>query len=306
MDYKKSLNNVYLIDAKMFGFAHYMSSYLVKGKEIALVDTGLATQVETVRGSIKAHGFSVKDISYIFITHAHPDHYGAVAALLKENTIAKVYIHPLGVAELADPSIDAAVRKVALPPKMAARFEGIEAVPISRIQPLKDGDTYDLGNGENLKVIFAPGHQPSGIVIWEEKNKGLFINDLVGNYLPDVKAHYTLNPPNSDHQQAIKSLNILLSLPIENLYLGHYGIVSDNPKKVMTDAIANMQKLLDIGSKYMRQGQPEKIADEVYQLILPQLEKLRTRGEEIYQYATGEHVSSQAKLFAKYCQQKMK
>jgi glyoxylase-like metal-dependent hydrolase (beta-lactamase superfamily II) len=305
MNFITQFNNIYVIDAKMFGFEHYMSAYLVEGKDLALIDSGLPSQLETVRSSIQAHGFSISDISYIFLTHAHPDHYGNVAALLKENRNAKVYIHPLGAAELADPSIDAAVRKIALPPKMAARFAGIEAVPTSRIQTFQDGVTFDLGNGEKLKIIFAPGHLPSGIVIWEEKNKGLFINDLVGNYLPDIKAHYTLNPPTSDHQEAIRSLNKLMNLPIENLYLGHYGVVRDNPKKVMTDAIANMQQLLDIGSEYMKSGQPEKIADEVYKVMLPELEKLKARGEDVYRYATGEHVSSQAKLFAKYCQEKL-
>ena len=305
MGLAKRLNNIYVIDTKMFGFDNYMSAYIVAGKEIALIDTGLPTQLDAVRAGIKGHGFSVSDISYIIITHSHPDHSGNVAPFLRESPAAKVYIHPLGVEQLIDPSIELTIRKKALPPGMHARIGEIEPVPKSRIQLLNDGDVFDLGNGERLKVTFAPGHQPDGIVLFEEKNKGLFINDIVGNYLPDADAHYTLNPPNSDHEQAIQSIRKVIDLPVDYLYLGHYGIC-ERPKQVMTRAIGKMQQLLDIGLKYMTEGKPEKIAPEVYEIIMPELEKLRVfRGEELYHYAAKEHIATQAKLFAQYCQEKM-
>jgi glyoxylase-like metal-dependent hydrolase (beta-lactamase superfamily II) len=300
----EQLNNVYTIDTKMFGFDNYMSAFIVEGKEIALIDSGLPTQIEAVRAGIQAHGFSVSDISSIFITHSHPDHSGNVAPLLRENPNAKVYIHPLGVEQLIDPSIELVIRKKALPPEMHARIGEMEPVPPARIRQVNDGDVFDLGNGERLQVIFTPGHQPDGIVLFEEKNKGLFINDLVGNCFPDADAHYVLNPPNSDHQDAIKSLQKVMDLPVVYLYLGHYGI-SDKPKQVMTRAINKMQQLLDIGTKYMSEGKPEHIASEVYDVILPELKKLRkVRGEELYEYAATQHISSQAQLFARYCQER--
>jgi len=307
MSFVEQLNNIYAVDAKMFGFDKYESIYLVKGKKLALIDTGLPPQLEDVRAGIKGKGFAISDISYIFITHSHTDHIGNVAPLLRESPKAKVYVHPAGAADLIDPSIDGEMRKKVLPPKMVARFGDMEPVPPDRIQYLNDGDEFDLGDGEKLRVIFAPGHQPSGIVLFEQKNNGLFINDLVGNYLADAGAHYALNPPNSDHQQAIQSLKKLMEIPVSNLYLGHYGIIRENTKQVMSNAIDKMQQLLDIGREYMKTGKADSIADKVYQTILPELEKLRpVRGEELYQYATKEHVAAQAKLFAKYCQEKLR
>ena len=78
-------DNVYLIDTKMFNFNRYCAAYLVVGKEIALIDTGLPNQLETVRAGIQAHGFSISDISHIFITHAHTDHCGEA----KNNSFAQ-------------------------------------------------------------------------------------------------------------------------------------------------------------------------------------------------------------------------
>lgn len=303
---QKRLDNIYVIDTNMF-FRNYMSAYLVVGKEIALIDTGLPTQLEAVRAGIKAHGFSVSDISHIFVTHCeHPDHGGNVGPLLRESPRASVYINPFGEEFLTHPEIEEAKRVGVVVQQNIARFGKREPVPSSRIRHLKDGDVFDLGNGEKLRIIFAPGHQPSGIVIFEEKNKGLFINDLVGNYFPDANAHFPLNPIRSDNQKALESLKKLMSLPVANLYLGHYGICGD-AKQVMTRAMNNIQKLLDIGTQCIHEGKPELIASKVCEMSAPEFEKLKkVRGEAEYEYAAHQLVQNQANIFAKYCQEKVR
>ena len=300
------MNNIYVIDTHMFGFERYMSAYIVAGREIALIDTGFPAQLEDVKAGIRAHGFSVADISHIFVSHSHPDHSGNVGPLLRESPGARVYIHPLGIAQLIDPSIELAVRKRALPANLHARIGEMEPVPPGRIQALNDGDIFDLGDGERLRAIFAPGHQPDGVVFYEEKNRGLFINDLVGNCLLDAGAHYALNPPGSDHRQGISSLRKLMDLPIKYLYLGHYGI-SDQPREIMERSIEKMRYLLDMGRRFLREGTPEKIGPAVYAQILPELEKLRAvRGEELYHYAAREHIATQAELFARFAMENLK
>jgi len=302
VNHLERLGNVHVIDTNMFNFARYCAAYLVKGREIALIDTGMASQAEAMLGGIKAHGFSISDISYIFVTHEHPDHNGNVATLLKESPKANVYIHPEGLQYLIAPEIERERRKERMPLAMAERFGVAEPVPSSRIKYLKDGDVFDLGDGEKLKIIFAPGHQPSGIVILDEKNKGLFINDLVGIYLPDVGCQYPLNPLRSDNIQAVDTLKKIMELPISHLLLGHYGIAHE-PKKIISRAIDDMEKLLNIGRKCMRERNPEGIGRKVWEMVMPELEKLRSvRGEALYQYATQEHLPAQMELFTKYCQ----
>jgi len=97
MEYKFEMqaDNVYVIDTKMFGFDNYSSTFLVKGEELALIDTGLPNQLDAVRKGIMSHGFSISDISKIFISHAHEDHSGNTGPLLRESTKANVYINPL-------------------------------------------------------------------------------------------------------------------------------------------------------------------------------------------------------------------
>ena len=302
--YAERADNVYMIDTRMFGFDRFNSGYIVVGKEVALIDTGVPTSIDLVRTAIKKHGVAIEDISYIFITHCeHPDHSGNAGILLKENSKAKVYINPVGSEYLTAPSIESAKRKKMLSAKMAARFGEIVPVPPSRIQYLNDGDVFDLGNGEKLRIIFAPGHQPSGIVILEEKNMGLFINDLIGQYFADANASLILTPYRSDVKQAMESLRKVMDIPVTKLFLGHFGIC-DKPKEVMQRALDGMQRLLDIGAKCVEERKPEEIASRVLASVMPEVEKLGVaRGESLYQYMGQELVPSMSRAFAEYYQE---
>jgi glyoxylase-like metal-dependent hydrolase (beta-lactamase superfamily II) len=300
------MNNIYVIDTKMFGLDHYASAFLVKGSELVMIDTGQPKQLEAVRDGIKAHGFSVSDISRIFVTHCeHPDHAGNVAALLRESPQAKVYINPIGKKIMLDPRAVDWTKLVSaeLLPKYMELVNVWEPVPASRIETLSDGQEIDLGDDEKLKVMFTPGHQPSGMVVIESKNFGVFINDLVGNCFLDADSHYPLSPTKSDNIETVSVLKKLLDDDFNYLYLGHYGI-ADNPKKVLSQAIDKIQALLDMGKKNILEGTPEKIPEEYFSMVDPELEKLKAkRGEPVYKYASKHHIISQGKLFVQYCQQ---
>ena len=115
--FKMQLNNVYAIDSMMFGYPHYASCYLIKGKELAMVDTGMPERLDDVLAGIKAHGFNVEDISKIFVTHCeHPDHSGNVASILELAPDARVYCNPIGEKNLLDPGIQHRERMKTLPP----------------------------------------------------------------------------------------------------------------------------------------------------------------------------------------------
>ena len=145
MHYIERADNVYMIDTKMFDFENYQSAYLVEGKELALIDTGLPNQYETVREGIAKHGFSIMDIDHIFITHCeHPDHSGNAGNIVRDNTKARLHIHPAGAICLTDPSIEEKKRKAKLKPEMAARFGTMIPVPQERIETVNDGDIFDV------------------------------------------------------------------------------------------------------------------------------------------------------------------
>jgi glyoxylase-like metal-dependent hydrolase (beta-lactamase superfamily II) len=303
MSYFERLNNIYCIDGKMRGFDKYMSCYVVKGKKIALVDTGERMRFEQVKAQIEALGIALEDISHIFITHGHQDHAGNASPLIKEMPSAKVYAHPACKQRLTNPgSID---WKAIFAPDVLARITmDMEPVPEDRIVYVNDGDEFDLGDGEILRIKYTAGHQPTGLVIFESKNNGVFINDLVGNCFLDADSQYILNTRNSDNIVSLETLREIVKTPPSYLYLGHYGM-TDKVSYVLGRAIQQLEDQLEIGRKYASEGKAELVAEKIIEYVMPELEKLRkVRGEEVYQYAACEHIPFQSKIYAEFCEKR--
>jgi glyoxylase-like metal-dependent hydrolase (beta-lactamase superfamily II) len=300
MRFADKKNNVYVIDTHMFGFQNYCACYIVAGKEVALVDTGLPNQFEAFQAGLRQHGFSISDISYVFITHGHTDHCGNVGPILKANPAVKVLVHADSAKRLTDPVADTNRMKGLLLPQMLSRFGEIEPVPVSHLTFLNDGDIFDLGDGVRLRVVFAPGHQPGGTVIFEEKNQGLFINDLVGAYLADADASLILTPFDSDVVKSMESLRKIQAIPVKTLFMGHYGI-HDDPPKVISRALDGMQRLLDIGARCVVEGRPERIEPMITESKIPEAQKLlATRGKLFYDYIVDELIPHQSTYFSQY------
>ena len=295
------IDNVYVIDTNMFGFPNYQSCYLVEGGELVLIDTGLPSQIDSLYSGIEKHGFSVKDISKIILTHCeHPDHAGNVGTLVQENPDIKVYIHPEGLEYLTEPTIESENRKKVMLPQMAARFGEQIPVPSSRIHFLKNGQEFDLGKNVRLRIMFTSGHQPSGLIIFDEKNDGVFIDDLVGNYFADADFSLVLTPPRSDVIETKKTLQHLMKLPISRFYLGHYGITQD-PKNVMQRVLEGIERIMSIAAECVKEGKPDDIEKRVLESKIPELKKLiKTRGNALYEYSRNELVTHHSTYFTQY------
>ncbi len=60
--------------------------YLLADEKLALVDTGMPRDGETIIAAIKSLGRRAEELTHIFITHAHLDHIGSLALLKKSST----------------------------------------------------------------------------------------------------------------------------------------------------------------------------------------------------------------------------
>lgn len=287
MSNDERIDNVYVIDTKMFGFTGWCSAFLVAGKELALIDTGPPTSAQFVRNGIKDYGFALEDISYVFITHHHFDHCGSAGILLQEMPETKVLVHPRVAKHLIDPSIMNENIKRDTGSKMASRFGELLPIPSSRVQPLNDGDTIDLGDNEKLKVIFTPGHAFSEIAIYDEKNKGLFIGDAPGIYFAEEDVLLAITPPGTDIKLAVETLKMLVSIPASKYFLGHYGICN-TPGDLVSRALDALKLRFDIASEAMEQNVPEEIPKKIIDSISSELDKLKLREEGLYEYLTEE------------------
>ena len=168
-------------------------------KETMVIDPG--GEAEKIIDMVNVLGGKIK---YIYLTHCHQDHIGAVKELQKKLG-GKVLIHRIESENIKNPQIT-----------LSQVFEtnGIELEADSRVD---EDDLIHIGNIE-FKVIHTPGHTSGGTCLYCEKEKMLFSGDTM--------FHGTwgrTDVPTSSFVSIIKSITEkLLVLPDETIvYPGH-------------------------------------------------------------------------------------
>ena len=129
--------------------------------QAALIDPG--GDVEHLLGRVKEHGLH---LSQIWVTHAHIDHAGAVAALADQLKLPITGPHP-GDQFWID-----------LLPTQGARYGFENARAFVPTRWLSDGDHVTLGSHQ-LLVRHCPGHTPGHVIFYSESLKRAFVGDVL-------------------------------------------------------------------------------------------------------------------------------
>ena len=88
-----------LLDAPGVG-----STYVVRGDEIAIVETGTSRCAPQVLEGLQRLGIKPADVRHIVLTHIHMDHAGGTGSLLPAMPEASVYIHSRTAKYLTEPT----------------------------------------------------------------------------------------------------------------------------------------------------------------------------------------------------------
>ena len=143
-------------------------------------------------------------LKYIYLTHCHGDHIGAVTEL-KNRCGGRVLIHRLDSEGLNDKNIN---------------LSGVVDLPEIELEAdsrLDDGDLLHLGNLQ-FKVIHTPGHTKGGTSLYCQKENCLFSGDTLfrGTW-------GRTDLPTSSREEIMDSIvNKLMKLPDETIvYPGH-------------------------------------------------------------------------------------
>lgn len=218
----KLRKSVYLVASGKMGFDWTHPSdcnvYLLESQgELALIDTGTGDSVDWICAEIVSLGFSLSQLTTIFLTHIHADHAGG-AALLKEMTGAKVAVSEkaFGILKTGDEdAIDlTSAKKNGFYPA-DYRFAPCEADLL-----IKEGDQFTIG-ALQLNVLETPGHSLfdlSFVVEDEDSEKLLFSGDTV---FYDGKISMLLTK-DFNIQELAKSVAKLNEVRANVLMPGHY------------------------------------------------------------------------------------
>jgi glyoxylase-like metal-dependent hydrolase (beta-lactamase superfamily II) len=211
--------------------------YLLLGRTLTLVDTGMPGSEEEILSYIDCLGLDAGDLAHILVTHHHLDHVGGIAAM-KRRTAALVVAHPGDApfisGEQAPPPPQGAIMRFFFW-LMAPLMPTAETVPVDIT--VQDGEHLDLLGGAT--VVHVPGHSPGAIALHFPSERLLICGDTIdhrrGQVGPPPKG-FTL-----DVDQAFASIQRMAELEFDVLCPGHGAPIvggADQQVRAMVQALA--------------------------------------------------------------------
>jgi glyoxylase-like metal-dependent hydrolase (beta-lactamase superfamily II) len=235
MQITKLENHLYQIDVETTGIKNFIASYILKGKQVAMVETGPTSSVPNLLSSLKELNVKPEDVAYVAVSHIHLDHGGGAGTLLKHLPRAKVIVHQRGAPHLANPEKLWQQSKEVMG-SIAEMYGKPEPVPEERLIAATDGMTFDIGNDVSLKVVETLGHASHHLSYYEPLSEGIFPGDAAGIYLKEINVIVPTTPPPFRLDIALASLDKLIRLKPRVLYYSHFGKAYNAVEKLQTYA----------------------------------------------------------------------
>ncbi|MCA9897143.1 MAG: MBL fold metallo-hydrolase [Ardenticatenaceae bacterium] len=210
---KEVAKNVFLIP--LFP-KHMVNAYIIDG---FLVDAGIRSSEKKLLKAINQVGR--EKIEAHVLTHAHPDHQGASAAICQQLNI------PLwcGQGDVAAMESGLASEE---PENFIIRFQQRfwtgPAYPVAR--SLHEGDQVG-----SFTVLETPGHSPGHIVFWREEDGVLIAGDVLGNANLLTTMTGLREPPEiftSDVAENRKSIRKVAKLQPKIICFGHGPVLHNS------------------------------------------------------------------------------
>jgi glyoxylase-like metal-dependent hydrolase (beta-lactamase superfamily II) len=243
---------LYQIDVETAGIKNFIASYILRGKQSAIVETGPASSIPNLLHCLRELNIKFDDIAYVAVSHIHLDHGGGAGTLLKYLPNAKVIVHSRGVSHLANPEKLWQQSKEVLG-GIAEMYGKPEPVPEEKIVAGTDGMTLDIGNDVQLKVVETLGHASHHLSYYELISEGVFPGDAAGIYLNAINVIVPTTPAPFRLDVALASLNKLEALKPRVLYYSHFGKADKAMEKLQA-----YETQLRLWAKIAKQGVENK------------------------------------------------
>ena len=188
----------------------FVNIYIIEGKYITLVDTGVAGSETIIYDYLKSIGRKPEEIKWVLLTHTHPDHIGALKPIV-DRTGCKVAVHKAEKNWLEDVELQFKERPV---PGFHTLVSGSCKANIL----VNDGDELDIDEKLLVKAIHCPGHSAGSVAYLFQQDNALIVGDAV-----PVKGDI---PIYDDYQTSIKTLEKLENLPYADYLLSAW----DDPR----------------------------------------------------------------------------
>jgi glyoxylase-like metal-dependent hydrolase (beta-lactamase superfamily II) len=206
---------------------------VVENGRAAFVDTGTSHALPRALDALAQAGLTPDDVDYVMPTHVHLDHGGGAGALMAAFPGARLVVHPRGAGHLVDPTrLIAGSTAVYGEAEMARLFGEVVPVPAERVIESSDGMEVDLG-GRPLRLLHTEGHALHHYCVWDAASRGIFSGDTFGISYREFDTgngaflFATTTPVQLDPDAWLETVDRLMALGPEGVYLAHFGRVGD-------------------------------------------------------------------------------
>lgn len=185
----------------------FVNSYvLVRGKEVAIVDTGLPNNGDKYGEVIKEAGLGWNAVGHVILTHYHRDHVGSMGEVLSAAPKALVYAGEADIPKIESPR---------------------------SIKAVRDGDDVF-----GLQIIATPGHTPGHVAVYDPVGSLMVLGDAMvneGGKLTGANPTYT-----SDMDQANQSVKKLSALTFDQAFFGHGDPIEHGASAAVARVASNL------------------------------------------------------------------
>lgn len=223
-----SEHSVKTIDLHFMGRENAIAAYLIpyRGGGV-LVECGPGSTTAALEKGLAQHGFRVKDITDVLLTHIHLDHAGAAGWFAQQGT--RVHVHPAGAPHLLDPEKLLSSARRIYGDMMDELWGDFLPVPAEQLHILQDGEVISI-DGLSFQAIETLGHANHHFVyIYEDM---CFSGDIGGVRMPSVNyIRLPVPPPEFNLEQWQESQKLLNGLfqkgSFHRIAPTHFSVFSD-------------------------------------------------------------------------------
>ncbi len=243
LDYR---NGIYAFDAGYVRPLMAAIHLVVDDGRVAVVDTASNAALTPTLQTLAALGLRPEAVDYVVLTHVHLDHAGGAGAMMAAFPNARLVVHPRGARHMADPGkLYAAVEAVYGAEQARMLYGDLVPVPAERILAAADRQLLALGRRQ-LEILHSSGHAKHHLCLFDHASRGVFTGDVLGLSYRELDVDGrpflfpTTSPSQFDPDEMRQSVDTVLSLAPEALYLTHYSRV------VPTEAVTSqLRRLLE-------------------------------------------------------------
>lgn len=245
-------DGVYCVDARYVGKKGLAAVYLVReGARTAVIDTAHNGALGPVLAAMERLSIERDEVDLILLTHVHLDHAGGAGSFMRAFPKARLVVHPRGVRHMVDPEKLVAGVEAVYGKEATERMYGrLLPVPPERVASPEDGEEISFGD-RTIVCLYTPGHAKHHMAFYDPRTRAVFAGDAFGvAYASDgygKKAVPTTSPVQFDPEAMHESIDRIVSLSPERVYLTHFGMIRD-----VVETAADLHRQVDDHVKLAR------------------------------------------------------